>query len=53
MKTILTIVMAIAFMAIFFFCEFSMLLTFVAIAIFGLTGKLLSERYFNDEDERV
>lgn len=55
MKALLTIVAAIAFIAIFVFCETNIALAFVALAIFALCAKITEKHYLTKEEkeERV
>lgn len=51
MKALLTIVTAIAFIAIFVFCETNIDLSFVALAVFALCAKLIEKYYLPDEEK--
>lgn len=55
MRTILSIVAAIAFVAIFAFCEASFILTALAVAVFAISAKAIEEHFLTDEEknERV
>lgn len=51
MEALLTIVTAIAFIAIFVFCETNIGLSFVALAVFALCAKLIEKYYLTDEEK--
>lgn len=55
MKALLTIVAAIAFIAIFVFCETNIIFSFVALAVFALCAKIVEKYYLTDgeKEERV
>ena len=51
MKTILTIIAAIAFVAIFVFCESSIILAILALAVFAICAKVIEKHYLTDEEK--
>lgn len=55
MRTILSIVAAIAFVAMFAFCEASFILTALALAVFAICAKVIEKKHLTDEEknERV
>lgn len=51
MRTLLTIVGAIAFVAIFVFCEASFILTGLAIAVFAICAKVIEKQFLTEEEK--